>query len=79
LDVIRKLNCTKSAIRIVTNADHPIRPNFMNPNKLDEYAMLPLPLFVRTAKFLGETQIDIRKIEMSSRHDRLPWNQQRAF
>jgi hypothetical protein len=41
LDGIRKLNSTKSAIRILTNADHPIRPNFMNPNKLDEYAMGP--------------------------------------
>jgi hypothetical protein len=28
-------------IRIVTNADHLIRPYFMNPNKLDEYAMRP--------------------------------------
>jgi hypothetical protein len=41
LDEIRKLNNTKSAIRIVTNAHHPIRPYFMNPKKLDEYAMRP--------------------------------------
>jgi hypothetical protein len=53
LDEIRKLNITKSAIRIVTNADQPIRTYFMNPNKLDEYAMRPRnpqPLFVRTAR-----------------------------
>jgi hypothetical protein len=65
LDEIRKLNSTKLAILIVTNADHPIRPYFMNPNKLDEYAMRPRnpqPLFVRTVKYLDETQIDIRKI-----------------
>jgi hypothetical protein len=60
LDEIRKMNSTRSAIRIVTNANHPIRPNFMNPNKLDEYGRL------------GETQIDIRRIEMSSRYDRPP-------
>jgi hypothetical protein len=41
LDEIRKLNSTKSAIRILRNADHPIRPYFMNPNKLNEYAMRP--------------------------------------
>jgi hypothetical protein len=48
----------------------------MNPNKLDKYAMRPRepqPLLVRTAEYLGETQIDIRRIEMSSRYDRLPW------
>jgi hypothetical protein len=57
---IRKLNSTNSAIRIVTNADHPIRPYFMNPNKLDEYTVRPRdpqPLFVITAKYLDETQI----------------------
>jgi hypothetical protein len=27
----------------------------------------------RTAEYLGETQKDIRRIEMSSRYDRLPW------
>jgi hypothetical protein len=76
LDEIRKLNSTKSAIRIVTNADHPIRPYFMNPNKLDEYAMQPRDpqlLFVRTPEYLGETQIDIRRIRMSSRYDGPSW------
>jgi hypothetical protein len=38
LDEVRKLNSTKSAIRILTNADHPIRPYFMNTN--------PQPLFI---------------------------------
>jgi hypothetical protein len=33
----------------------------------------PQPLFVRTAEYLGEIQIDIRRIEMSSRYDRPPW------
>jgi hypothetical protein len=57
---------------MLTNADHPIRPYFMNPNELDEYAMQPKnpqPLLIRTAEYLGETQIDIRRIEMSSRYD----------
>jgi hypothetical protein len=76
LDEIRKLISTKSAIRILTNTDHPIRPYFTNPNKLDEYAMRPRNpqlLFIRTAEYLGETQIDIRRIEMSPRYNRLPW------
>jgi hypothetical protein len=48
----------------------------MNPNKLDEYVMRPRnpqPQLVRTAEYLGDTQIDIRRIEMSSRYDRPPW------
>jgi hypothetical protein len=46
----------------------------MNPNKLDEYEMRPRnpqPLFIRTAEYLGETEIDIRRIEMVPRYDRL--------
>jgi hypothetical protein len=65
-----------TTIRCVTNADHSIRPYFMNPNKLDEYTMRPRnsqPLFVRTVEYLGETKIDIRRIEMSSRYDIPPW------
>jgi hypothetical protein len=62
---------------VFTNADHPIRPYFMNSHKLDEYAMRPInpqPLFIRTAEYLGETsEIDIRRIEMVPRYDRLPW------
>jgi hypothetical protein len=41
LDEIRKLNSTQSAIRILTNTDHPITPYFTNPNKVDEYALCP--------------------------------------
>jgi hypothetical protein len=76
LDEIRKLNSTKSAIRILTNTDHPIRPYFTNPNKLDEYTMRPTnpqPLFIRTAEYMDETQIDIRRVEMLSRFDRPSW------
>jgi hypothetical protein len=59
LDKIRKVNSTKSAIRIVKNVDHLIRLYFINPNKLDEYAMRlrnPQTLFVRTLEYLGETK-----------------------
>jgi hypothetical protein len=34
LDKIRKLNSTKLAIRILRYTDHPIRPYFINPNKM---------------------------------------------
>jgi hypothetical protein len=39
----------------------------MKPNKLDEYTLRPRNaelLFIRTAEYLGETQIDIRRVEM---------------
>jgi hypothetical protein len=39
LDEIKKLNSTKSAIQILTNTDHPIRPYFTDKNKLDEFSM----------------------------------------
>jgi hypothetical protein len=57
-DKIRKLNSTTSKIQILTNTDHPIRPYFTNPNKLDEYAMRPRnpqPPFIRTAVYMGDT------------------------
>jgi hypothetical protein len=76
LDEIRKLNSTKSAIRILTNTDHQIRPYFTNPNKLDEYTMRPRnpqPQFIRTTEYLGETQLEIWRIEMSPRYNRTPW------
>jgi hypothetical protein len=76
LDEIRKWNSTKSVIRRLTNTDHPVKPYFTYPNKLDEYAMRPKnpePLFIRTAEYLDETQIDIRRIEMSPRYNRPPW------
>jgi hypothetical protein len=76
LDEIKKSNSTKSAIRILTNTDHPIRPYFTNRNKLDEYGMRPRnsqPLFIRTAEFLGETQIDIRRIEVSLIYNKPSW------
>jgi hypothetical protein len=75
-NLLRKLISTKSAIRILTNTDHSIRPYFRSPNKLDEYAMRPRnpqPLFIRTAEYMCETQIDIRRIETLSRYDRPPW------
>jgi hypothetical protein len=63
LDEIRKLNNTKLEIRIVTMADYPITPYFMNSNKLDAYAIRPRnpqPLFVRTADNLtsGSARLD---------------------
>jgi hypothetical protein len=76
LDEVRKLNSSKLAIQILTNTDHPIRPYFTNPNKMDEYAMRPRnpqPLLIRTAEYMGETQIDIRRIETFSRYGSPPW------
>jgi hypothetical protein len=62
LDEIRKWNSTKSVIQILTNTDHSISRVRRNPQ----------PLFIRTAQYLGETQIDIRRIVMSPRYNRPP-------
>jgi hypothetical protein len=35
--------------------------------------MNPNNLFVRTAEYLGDTQMNIRRIKMSSRYDKPPW------
>jgi hypothetical protein len=35
--------------------------------------MKPTTLFIRTAEYLSETQIYIRRILMVSRYDRPPW------
>jgi hypothetical protein len=68
LDEKRKLNSTKSAIRILTNTDHPIRP-YISRIQIN-WTKNPQPLFIRN---LGETQIDIRRIEISPRYNRPFW------
>jgi hypothetical protein len=64
------LNTTITAIRFISNPNHPIRPYCLNPTKLDEYALrqaTPKPLFVRAMEHLGKLQIDTRKIEAHHR------------
>jgi hypothetical protein len=43
---IRNLNTTITAIRFISNPNHPIRPYSPNPTNLDEYTF-PKPLSVR--------------------------------
>jgi hypothetical protein len=58
---MRNLNTAITAIRFISNPYHPIRSFFLNPIKLDEYALRPAapkPLFVRAMEYLGKLQID---------------------
>jgi hypothetical protein len=72
LDENRKLKSTKSAIRILTNTDHisRIRINWTSMRCGQENSQPP---FISTAEYLSETQIDIRRIEMSPRYNRPLW------
>jgi hypothetical protein len=68
---MRNLNTTITAIRFTSNPNHPIRPNCLNPTKLDEYALRPAalkPLFGREMEYFGKLQIDTRKIERSPQY-----------
>jgi hypothetical protein len=59
---IRKLSNTKATIREITIKEHPIRPFYTNPSKIDEYALrpkTPKPIFIRAAEHLGMLQIEI--------------------
>jgi hypothetical protein len=73
---MRNLNITITAIRFISNPNHPIPPYCLNPTKLDEYALRPAApksLFVRAMEHLGKLQIDTRKIERSPQYFRAPW------
>jgi hypothetical protein len=73
---MRNLNTTITAIRFISNPNHPIRPCCLNPTKLDEYALRPAapkPLFVRVMEYFGKLQIDTRKIERLLQYFRPPW------
>jgi hypothetical protein len=73
---MRNLNTTITTIRFISNPNNPIRPYFLNPTKLDEYALRTAaskPLCVRAMEHLGKLQIDTRKIERSPQYCRLPW------
>jgi hypothetical protein len=66
---MRNLNTTITAIRFISNPNHPIRPYFLSSTKLDDYALrsaAPKTLFVRAMEQLGKLQIDTRK--MNDRH-----------
>jgi hypothetical protein len=73
---MRNLNTTITSIRFISNLNHPIRPYFLNPTKLDEYALRPAApklLFVRAMKYFGKLQINTRKIEHPPQYFRPPW------
>jgi hypothetical protein len=72
---MRNLNTTITAIRFISNPNHPIRPCCLNPTKLDENALrsaAPKPLHIRAMEYFEKLQIDTRKIERSPQYFRPP-------
>jgi hypothetical protein len=59
-------NRARIAIRVITNESHPIRSHFTNNKIHEEYATKPRtikPIFIRAIEYLGQLQIDERRIE----------------
>jgi hypothetical protein len=64
------------AIRVITNESHPLRSYFMNYNIHDEYATKSRtikPIFIRYSEYLGQLQMDVRRIETTPYYLRPPW------
>jgi CTP synthase (UTP-ammonia lyase) len=62
---IREQDTGKIAIRVITNESHPVRSYFMNNKIHDEYATKPRavkPIFIRAIEYLGQLQMDVRRI-----------------
>jgi hypothetical protein len=63
----------KTAIRILTNTEHPTR-HLYTSRIYDQYATkpsTPKPMFIRAMEYLGRFQIDTRKIEPQPSWDHL--------
>jgi hypothetical protein len=66
LQEIREQDTARIAKRVITNESHPTRSEFMNNKIHDEYATKPRaikPIFIRAIEYLGQRQIDVRRIE----------------
>jgi hypothetical protein len=80
LTEIREQDTARIAIRVITNEIHPIRSYFMNNKIHDEYATNPRtikPLFIGAIEYLGQLQIDVRRIETTPFYLRPPWRKNR--
>jgi hypothetical protein len=62
---MRNLYTTITAIRIINNPNHPIRPYCLNPTKLEEYVL--------AMEYFGKLEIETRKIERSPQYFRPLW------
>jgi hypothetical protein len=58
---IREQDTARIARRVITNEIHPIRSYFMNSKIHDEYATKPT--FITAIEYLGQLQMDVRRIE----------------
>jgi hypothetical protein len=63
---MRILNAAITSVRIISKPIHPIRHFCVDTREIDEYAIraqTQKPLFIRTAEYFGNLQINMRKIE----------------
>jgi hypothetical protein len=74
---MRERDTAKTAIRILTNTEHPKR--HLNSSRIyDHYATkpsTPKPMFIRRMEYLGRFGIDKRKIEPTPTFMRPPWKE----
>jgi hypothetical protein len=62
---IREQDTARIVIKVITNESHPIKSYFMNNKIHDEYATKPRTI-IRAIEYLGQLQIDVRRIETTS-------------
>jgi hypothetical protein len=74
---MRERDTAKTAIKILTNTEHPKR-HLCTSRIYDHYATkpnMPKPMFIRAMEYLGRFGIDPRKIEPTSIFMRPPWKE----
>jgi hypothetical protein len=55
--ILVKIDTEKTAIRVITNEKHPLRPHFLNKKIHNKYAMKPTTIkliFARAPKYFGQ-------------------------
>jgi hypothetical protein len=68
-------NTMKTGMRILKNENHSTRSKMINRNIYDDYAMKPRSpksFFIRAAEFLGQMDIDGRKMEKTPGYIKRP-------
>jgi ribonuclease HI len=77
LTEMRDRDTAKTAVRILTNTDHPTRHSYTS-RTYDQYATklgTLKPMCVRAMEYLGQFGIDSRKIEATPAYLRSPWKE----
>jgi hypothetical protein len=77
---IKEQDTALIARRVIINESHSIRSYFMDSKIHDKYSTKPRkikPIFIRAIIYLGQQQIDVRRIETTPYYLRPPWRKNR--